>query len=244
MITEDMEGFVKSIADLAIAAEKTEILEILDRKYTVKALTPVKDPEPFALEVGTLTAIKDYLTSNPDGLPMATTIVIVDNPDNVRVLSCLTGVFEQRPCYLKAVRPRFSYKFGEYQNVEQFIIFLQAQFVLTDMITTLLKIVGNITEGAVRTHLDDGVSQTVTAKAGITKVENIPVPSPVILAPFRTFIDVPQPESKFILRMRSGEQTPACALFEADGGAWQLEAVMNIKEWLMENLPKEVTILA
>lgn len=243
----DLTGeFVKSIKELVLEARNmsNRMLNIDGKLYTDTQFTPLKDPEPVALTVDTLTAIKDYLTNNPDGLSMAATIVIVEGPGVVKVLSCLTGNFKQRNCYLEAHRPRLLFSFGDYYSVEKFIIALQSQFLPSPIVDALLKIVGNITDGLVRTFEDNGVSQQVTAKAGIAKVENIPVPSPVILAPFRTFIDVAQPESNFILRMRSGDQQPACALFEADGGAWQLEAVQNIKGWLMDNLPEGVTILA
>ena len=49
---------------------------------------------------------------------------------------------------------------------------------------------------------------------------DVKVPNPVTLRPFRTFIEVEQPESKFIFRMREGGR---CAIFEADGahGSWR-----------------------
>jgi hypothetical protein len=31
-----------------------------------------------------------------------------------------------------------------------------------------------------------------------------------------------------------------CALFEADGGAWEKKAVINIKEYLSDKLSKEI----
>src|SRR5437870_4623366 len=74
----------------------------------------------------------------------------------------------------------------------------------------------------------DGFSQTVTVKAGITRVEKAIVPNPVTLIPFRTFREVEQPSSSFILRLTGGEK-PKAALFEADGGQWKLEAIKNIK---------------
>jgi hypothetical protein len=40
-------------------------------------------------------------------------------------------------------------------------------------------------------------------------------------------------ESEFIFRMQSG---PRCALFEADGGKWKLDAMNNIKNDLQQEL--------
>jgi hypothetical protein len=59
----------------------------------------------------------------------------------------------------------------------------------------------------------------------------------VVLAPYRTFVEVTQPESDFVFRMQNG---PRCALFEADGGAWKLTAMRHIKEYLQAALEKEI----
>jgi hypothetical protein len=73
----------------------------------------------------------------------------------------------------------------------------------------------------------------VTAKSGISTVENVIVPNPVMLCPFRTFAEVEQPESEFVFRMQTGFKA---ALFEADGGKWKLYAMQNVKAYLEEKL--------
>jgi len=74
-----------------------------------------------------------------------------------------------------------------------------------------------------------GVSQSVTARAGLARVAEVPVTNPVTLRPYRTFAEVEQPASPFILRLkRKDGEMPQCALFEADGGKWKIEAIQNI----------------
>jgi len=78
-------------------------------------------------------------------------------------------------------------------------------------------------------------------------VEQRAVPNPVTLLPYRTFNEIAQPPGRFVLRMKSGVasgQRPAVALFEADGGAWQLEAIRRIRDWLRMNVPEEVAVIA
>lgn len=53
------------------------------------------------------------------------------------------------------------------------------------------------------------------------------------LQPYRTFLEVEQPASDFLLRLDK-EGRPA--LYEADGGAWKLEAKRNIAAYLCEQL--------
>ena len=50
---------------------------------------------------------------------------------------------------------------------------------------------------------------------------------------FRTFLEVAQPESEFILRLDSNGQIN---LIGADGGAWKLEAVRSIAAYFDEQL--------
>ena len=63
------------------------------------------------------------------------------------------------------------------------------------------------------------------------------IPSPARLKPFRTFVEVDQPVSSFVFRMKDdrcgGVQ---CALFEADGGAWTISAMEEIKSYLVKEL--------
>jgi hypothetical protein len=108
----------------------------------------------------------------------------------------------------------------------------------------LLKVVGNIQDGMAKTITDDGVSQTVNAKVGV-QLATVALPSPSLLAPYRTFREVAQPASLFILRARAGsdEQPPKLALFIADGNRWRLDAIKNVAYWLSANVPG-VAVLA
>lgn len=55
----------------------------------------------------------------------------------------------------------------------------------------------------------------------------------VTLRPYRTFLEVEQPESEFLLRLREGGKI---GLFEADGGMWKQQAKKNIAEYFQEEL--------
>jgi hypothetical protein len=94
-------------------------------------------------------------------------------------------------------------------------------------------VVGNVKEENVRSIGDDGVSQSVTAKTGVATVEDVKVPNPVLLSPYRTFVEVTQPESAFVFRMKNG---PVAALFEADGGAWRNAAIDAVADYLADEL--------
>ena len=74
---------------------------------------------------------------------------------------------------------------------------------------------------------------------------SVKVPSPVILEPYRTFREIAQPESPYIVRVKSNEgKPPSVALFECEGEQWRLRAVDAIKSYLEKSLPDGTIILA
>jgi hypothetical protein len=125
-------------------------------------------------------------------------------------------------------------------EVERFNIMLQACFLQNSDRDKILQVVGTIKEEAVKTTGDDGITQVVTAKAGIARYDDVVVPNPVLLYPCRTFVEVKQPSSNFVFRMKNG---PLAAIFEADAGAWRNEAIKNIKEYLDANIKADNVII-
>ncbi|SFL39512.1 hypothetical protein SAMN04487943_101334 [Gracilibacillus orientalis] len=203
--------------------------------YVTGDVRLLKEPLPAEIEVSTLSALVHYAKSQFDG--EENFLIHVVSPAKVRLMSSL-NLDAERSVWVEAnaLLPKISY--GSFYDVERFNILLQSCFVKNEDKDILLKVVGNIKEEAVNNVGDDGISQTVTARAGVANIAEVAVPNPALLAPYRTFVDVEQPESSFVFRMQSGG--PACGLFEADGGAWRNEAMDNIRDYLTENLAEEI----
>jgi hypothetical protein len=232
-------SFIEKIEELA----KTEIITVDGRNYSSKKLSPITEPSPGTMSVATLTGLAEYIVENPDA-PEHPFIVHVASHDRVCVYSPLHGPFLQRSAYLAASASLDIFPFGKYMDLESFIIAIQAQFVQDETTAALLALAGNISGDNVSNFNDDGVTQKVIARRGISFVGNVPVPNPVTLAPFRTFLEIDQPASKFVYRMKQADDSIHCALIEADGGNWKLEAIKRIREWLRERLPEGTIILA
>lgn len=215
-----------------LGREYDPTIEVDGRTYSTQNIQLVKDPKPAQIETTTLTALVDYLKSDMDE-KYGTLLVHVVSPSEVRLHSELRSD-QDRETYIvcKALTPN-NIVFNRFSDTEQFNIMLQSSFVENEDRQILLKVTGTIQDKAVKEVGDDGVSQAVTIKTGVAKVGDVVVPNPVLLAPFRTFPEIEQPESKFIFRMQSG---PSAALFEADGGAWRNEAMKRIKEYLTVEL--------
>lgn len=239
-----MESWLKDGINRIVELAEVEKFDIRGKTYTSKGLVPLKEPLPEKILVSTLTGFVDYY-KNCDVDFGERPVVYVWSPTGVSLMSTLVGPFEQRKVYIEANAILPSLTFGQYQPLEDFIVSLQSRFVENDDVKKILKIVGNIEDKNIRKYTDDGVTQAVSATVGIARVDNVPVPRVVKLAPYRTFLEIKQPESPFILRMRQGKDgaEPACALFEADGGKWKNDAILGIKAYLKKELPK-ATILA
>lgn len=222
---------LKDLLNRVLELQNPTPLELGGKLYTTKPVVPVKAPEADTLHVATLSGLVDYLTDNVDKLDLPKTIIHVENESTVRVVSALYGDFRQRETLLVAKADLLQMQFNAWLDSERFNIFMQACF-LPDEAThraEILRIIGNIQQGATMNVLDDGVSQETVVKTGIARVGNATIPNPVTLRPYRTFNEVEQPTSQFVFRMQEG---PKCMLVEADGGAWRNVARKNVKNYL------------
>lgn len=242
-MSESIDNIGAQIERLTLAAVGKTV-EIDGRSYATAPLHDPRKPEPTppTLKVASLRSLTDYLHSAIDDdyrAPRAE-FLHVAGPDSVSLYTGIFGQFHQRVALMtaEAVVPRFP--FGQFMDPEEFNTALLAQFVETPDRADVLKITGNLTTEAVQTVADDGVTQQVTARAGIQRRAEVEIKTIRTLRPYRTFAEVEQPASPFVLRLRSnGVGTlPKCALFEADGGRWRLDAIAAVKAWLMDSVQK------
>ena len=85
--------------------------------------------------------------------------------------------------------------------------------------------------------MDDGISQTVNVRQGVGLKKTERLKSRISLTPYRTFTEIEQPESEFILRLDNDGKV---GLFEADGGRWKLDAKEQIKAYFESRLAEEI----
>lgn len=227
--------YSKEALEYLMGLSKAEVLVIEGQQYSTKQLHHVKLPKPAQLKTTTLTALVDYIKSEMDE-KFSKLLIHIISPKEVALYSELRNDSE-RECYMfcEALTPD-NITFDRFIDTENFNIMLQSSFVENNDRSVLLKVTGCIKDEAVKEVGDDGISQAVTIKTGIAKVNDVLVPNPVVLAPYRTFPEIEQPESKFIFRMQSG---PKAAVFKADGGAWRNEAMKRIKEYLESQLAEK-----
>lgn len=205
-------------------------------------IEPVEKKTPPAYRIFTLRGLMDYIIDDPDSLfdQYERLVLHVESPRTVRLYTQTYGTDNSvRTELASCTCTNKPFEFGCYYGREDFMVALMSRFVQTDNAVGVGKLVGNLSvEDAVQIS-DDGMNQSVTIKSGIArKASGVKVENPVVLAPIRTFPDIAQPESPFVLRIKNSadKDEPRIALFEADGDAWKCEAVERIKNLLIENL--------
>ena len=116
-----------------------------------------------------------------------------------------------------------------FRDRETMLIQLRSLFLQTPDVAYLLDLLSKMSDEEKVTSQDNGVTQVVEARKGVALKEQVEVRPRVKLTPFRTFLEVDQPESEFLLRVGDGGQV---GLFEADGGVWKLVAKRSIVTYL------------
>lgn len=234
-------------------------------------------PAPTALQVSTLQAVVDFVACElaqddlvaaalqqcvempvqmADGTPAdvergvltGRLVVQVVGPAEVRVVSPVVGDQRQQFTYLVARPDLPGMVIGKPLELLPFIIQLQTVFAASLERDALLEYVGGLSTGRTLKIEDDGVSQQVTKQDGVQRIS----PAQTVrrnwdLAPFRTFHEVEQPGSTYLLRVdgkqMEGYVVPSAALYEADGGAWRVTAIGAVAAWLRSHLPAGTVVL-
>lgn len=183
------------------------MLDINGNTYCNKNLTRYHYfPKADSLSVNTLTSIVDYIKGKPEEL-RETMILHVISPTEVRLYSGLVDE-RNREELMRADAIVNEFQFDRCYDQERFLIELQANFVETDDLITIMQVAGNIKSGTTANYSDDGVSQKTTIKTGV-ELADVIVPNPVKLRPYRTFAEIEQPESSYVFRIKDGDRGPA-----------------------------------
>ena len=167
-----------------------------------------------------------------DNLPM---FVRVDGARKVSVFStydsemCRDSLYEAT-CDV----PGFQEGFREQEKA---IIELRSKFMPGEGVDYLLDLLSRINKENGVTTRDNGVSQEVEARQGISLKALVQVKPRISMRPYRTFLEVEQPESEFILRL---DEDGNVGLFEADGGMWKMQAKASIVAYFEEKLADEI----
>ena len=209
---------IKYITDLKAEAMEPKVVTIAGKTYCDKDLSRYDD-EPMAepIEASNLSSMIDYILSCTKEL-RESMIIHVISPTKVELYSGLND---------------------EWYDQERFLIEMQANFEENTDLEAILKVSGNVEAKTTANYGDDGVTQKTTIKQGIASKADVLVPNPVTLIPYRTFLEVKQPESEFVFRIKDAGGAPVFKIVEAEGGLWKNVAMKEIRDYFVRNLESE-----
>jgi hypothetical protein len=245
------------LVDVGKKLSAIHTMEIEGRKYTRQDLKPIYEPLVSAISISTLSSLADLCTGKFRGVPQHEKgfegfdplehIVHVVTHKQVQVVTAHSNQWKQRQilidCNLQETTP---FPLGKFLNQDEFLIALLSCCVCNDDRDYIARIAGNATAEHVKTLTDDGVTQQVGTRSGATLAQKETVKNIVEIQLYRTFREIDQPKSKFLFRLKQEkeENIPLFAFFEADGGAWKLQATESIARYLRAKLPETATVVS
>lgn len=224
---------LKEFVDRILELGKTELMHTGEMTYSPRPLVLVTPPKSAStINLVTLTGLVDAVNAKLDAINTEEWIVIIHSYAGVALVEKATDAYGRRETLLTVdLTDGEAFPFNKFLPREEFVIGLQSRFVQDQTTEDLLRLTSSME--AVAIAEDDGVSQQTTVKQGVALKERVVVKGRRSLRPYRTFREVEQPASEFVFRIRSqGVEMPQCALFEADGRKWSLDAVLAIKAWM------------
>lgn len=172
--------------------------------------TPHVD-RPCQISVSGLDSIVKLLRNELDMFDNLPMFVRVDGARKVSVFSTYDSEMCRDSLYEAACDvPGFQEGFREQEKA---IIELRSKFMPGEGVDYLLDLLSRINKENGVTTRDNGVSQEVEARQGISLKALVQVKPRISMRPYRTFLEVEQPESEFILRL---DEDGNVGLFEAD----------------------------
>lgn len=224
---------LKAMIDRIVEMATPKTYEIEGTVYASHELEPVHflKRRPKSIEVTGLDSVCK-LVRNESAHIGKQIFIQVKNYKEVSVFTTLDEEEERFRLYT-CVADTPNVTTGSYMPYEKAVIELRSLYIPNDDHAYLLKLISSVSSESKVTSSDNGVTQSVEAKSGIALNSMVQVKPRVALRPFRTFVEVEQPESDFLLRI---SERGEIGVYPADGGVWKLEATRNIAGYFEEAL--------
>lgn len=207
---------------------------------------PPEAPTVKTRNVLSLQGLIEYCKLDPDAAIENGAFLLVSSPTNVRLVSPFFGRHEQHHVFVEAdchsllpIRKDYI----SYLEVEDFILRIQNFFVQSEVTEDLLQILSRIEikdESAIE---DDGLSQSVTTRSGISTLTQKELPRWIPLRPYRTFPEIEQPSSDYVFRMKQSGKEAYAKLSESESPQWKVEAMNSIRQYLTEKLGEDFPVV-
>ena len=222
----------EAIKEIERMAAPTTV-EVDGSVYSNQQLVHIQDkkPMPKCIELTGLDSVCKMVRNEADHVGLQIFIQVKDYR-NVSVFTSLDSD-EDRLYLYKCAADTPVVTTDRFMDYEKAVIELRSLYIPNDGTDYLLQLLSSISNESKVTSTDNGVTQKIQATNGIAMSSMVTVKPRVTLQPFRTFIEVEQPASEFILRINERGEI---GFYQADGGVWKLEATRNVAAYFEEKL--------
>ena len=224
-----LKEFVNRLVELAAPT----IHEVEGSVYSNQELVHIQDkkPMPKCIDLTGLDSICKMVRNEAEHVGLQIFIQVKD----YKSVSVFTELDEDEDrLYLyNCVADTPAVAMGRFMAYENAVIELRSLYIPNKGTEYLLQLLSSISNESKVTSSDNGVTQQVEARSGIALNSMVKIEPRVTLQPFRTFVEVAQPESEFLLRINERGEI---GFFPADGGVWKLEATRNVAAYFEDKL--------
>ena len=224
-----LKEFVNRLVELAAPT----IHEVDGSVYSDRQLVHIQDkkPMPRCIDLTGLDSICKMVRNEAEHVGLQIFIQVKDYK-SVSVFTELDAD-EDRLYLYKCVADTPTVTTDRFLPYEKAVIELRSLYIPNEGTKYLLQLLSSISNESKVTSSDNGVTQQVEARSGIALNTMVAIEPRVTLQPFRTFIEVEQPASEFLLRINDRGEI---GFFPADGGVWKLEATRNVAAYFEAHL--------
>lgn len=226
-----------------LAKRATEVREIDGHFYLIdgssyEEIVPNAIPLPKTYNFSSLDGLVKMIRKEHKNITEACTTpdvlyINVTSPTTVDVSTAVDGYNRRAFLYRSSCEFQRKWTGANWLEHEEAMIVLRSQFIRNEGTEYLLDFLSRVSDENSVSSDDNGMTQTVQVKKGIALAAREQVRPIVNLRPYRAFLEVEQPESAFLIRVREGIQV---GIIEADGGMWKIEARRNIAAYLEREL--------
>lgn len=227
-----LRDFVNKLMELAAPTT----IEVDGSVYSNQELVHIQDkkPMPRCIDLTGLDSICKMVRNEAELVGLQIFIQVKDYK-SVTVFTSLDEDDDRLYLY-KCVADTPAVTSDRFMPYEKAVIELRSLYIPNEGTKYLLQLLSSISNESKVTSSDNGVTQQVEARSGIALSSMVKIEPRVTLQPFRTFIEVEQPASEFLLRINERGEI---GFFPADGGVWKLEATRNVAGYF-ENALKDL----
>lgn len=222
----------EAIKEIERMAAPTTV-EVDGSVYSNQQLVHIQDkkPMPKCIELTGLDSVCKMVRNEAEHVGLQIFIQVKDYR-NVSVFTSLDSD-EDRLYLYKCAADTPVVTTDRFMDYEKAVIELRSLYIPNDGTDYLLQLLSSISNESKVISSDNGVTQRVEATNGIALSSMVTVKPRVTLQPFRTFIEVAQPASEFLLRINERWEI---GFYQADGGVWKLEATRNVAAYFEDKL--------